>query len=168
MKELQKRLDTLHQELDKLHKEIEENGYYVDENKHVQKKKPDHEVWGLSWDFSYGSMFVGEKGMLMHEGSGAIELTEEQFKTIHIHIEEKDYDALETLLNELTEVEVDVWDNVLAHGRFKVTEEEISWKTNQNGDVEEMDAGSYFEVSKTWNSLIESDEIKFEYDVPSF
>lgn len=171
MKELQKKVDAIHQELhalkekkDNLYKEIEQSGYYVDKQKRVQEKK---EVIGLFWDFNYGWEEV-EMGMIMSEGSGAVAITDEQFEAIKTYLKEQDYDELEALLNTLTEARNREWDDNFQDGKLKVTEEGIFWETIQDGGQGEMGGSTYFQIKKTCNSIIKSTKITYKENVPYF
>lgn len=168
-KECKRHIKQLDSQIAALQKEREEalNRLARFPKDNEEEKNPNEEVWGLHWDFTYCSHYVGEKGMYTDAGHGTEELSEEEVNLIRECIKGGDSDAIGEIIAKYSCKHSDyIWTNTITYGNYTVSDEKIHWKTEQKGYNDgQMRPGTYFEIKRMTRQSIENADFYFEEDI---
>lgn len=162
LRQVDTQLKELQAERDRIAKDL------ANYQKGKPEENPDEIVWGLHWDFTYLSHYVGEHGQYKDAGSGAEEMKEEDVVRIRSLIEEEeDFEEVGRIVGEyIHDRHGYIFENAAESGTFTVSDEEIRWETDDDGEYDgEMEPGTYFEIRKSLRESIESTPYYFEEDI---
>lgn len=161
LRQVDTKLSELQAERDRIAKDL------ANYQKGKPEENPDEIVWGLHWDFTYLSHYVGEHGQYKDAGSGAEVISEEDVAKIRAWIEEEEFEKVGELVgSHVSDMYGYIWEYAVEKGTFTVSEEEISWETNEDGDYDgQMEPGTSFEIRQSTREDIENTSYYFEKDI---